>query len=178
MPPKYRRGFQRTPMGLVATGTAVMSRDYRSGKEATQRGSAAAEPREQPEDLDVQPHERDKQRERRVPLHVLRRARRDSALDEVEVEQEIERRDPDDEHVHADAQGAGPRDRLVQIRHVDSDKVEYERDEVHERDGARRRDDGDPKLVRDADEVRAVDEEKRHENADGERYRGNDDPGI
>src|SRR4051794_28849326 len=50
--------------------------------------SPRTKPCQEAEQLEVEPHEREEQTERREPLHRLRRARRDGALAEVEVEQE------------------------------------------------------------------------------------------
>src|SRR5208283_974037 len=63
--------------------------------------SAAAELRQQPQDLEVQPDQRDHQREGAVPLHVFRRAHPCAVLDEVEIKDEIQRRD--DHHKQAEA---------------------------------------------------------------------------
>src|SRR3546814_2860020 len=52
--------------------------------------SARLQLRQQPQELDVQPHQRDHQAERAVPLHVLRRAALDAGLDEVEVQRSEE----------------------------------------------------------------------------------------
>ena len=56
------------------------------------------------EDLKVQPDQRDHQAERAVPLHVLGGLRRGGLLDEVEVEQQVERREADHEQAEADAE--------------------------------------------------------------------------
>src|SRR5262245_1843060 len=53
--------------------------------------------REQPEHLEVEPHQRHQQRERAVPLHVSRRPALRALLDEVEVQNQIQRRDAGDE---------------------------------------------------------------------------------
>ena len=50
----------------------------------------APEIRHEAEDLEVEPDERDREREGRIPLHVFRPAFLASAADRFEVEQEIE----------------------------------------------------------------------------------------
>src|SRR5688500_16070539 len=87
-------------------------------------GLAAAQLREQPQDLEVEPDQRDQQAERAVPLHVLRRARRGAVLDEVEVEHEVQSGDDDDDDAHADPEPAGAEDRLVQEADLNADQAE------------------------------------------------------
>src|SRR3546814_2408988 len=88
--------------------------------------SARLQLRQQPQELDVQPHQRDHQAERAVPLHVLRRAALDAGLDEVEVQHQVQRRDRDHEQAEADADDA------VAVDHRDLDPEEAQhRSEEH-----------------------------------------------
>ena len=50
---------------------------------------------EQPQHFHVEPDQRDHEAERAIPLHVLRSSKLGAALDEVEVEHEIQRCDSD-----------------------------------------------------------------------------------
>src|SRR5437667_7303578 len=112
IPPRFPRTRDRGDRCMVricsspwAGVMVAMSRDYPSGGEPSGcgRSSATSQPREQPEDLDVQPDEGHEERKRHVPLHVLRSTRGHSTFRQVEVEQEIERGDPDDEDVDGNA---------------------------------------------------------------------------
>ena len=64
---------------------------------------SATQLRQQAQHLEVQPHDRHEQTEPGVPLHERRRPPPNPVLDEVEVEEEVERGDPDDEEREADA---------------------------------------------------------------------------
>src|SRR5271165_1474926 len=68
--------------------------------------SAAAELRQQPQDLEVQPDQRDHQREGAIPLHVFRSAHARAIFDEIEVEDEIQRGNDYDDDAEADANRA------------------------------------------------------------------------
>src|SRR6266705_6157797 len=63
--------------------------------------------RQEPQDLEIQPHERHHQRERGVPLGHLGGACLDAALDEVEIDDEVERRHGHHEEAEQDADGGG-----------------------------------------------------------------------
>src|SRR5580704_8580066 len=67
---------------------------------------AAAHFGQQVENLDVEPDQRDHDAERCVPLHKFGRTVGDALLDEIEVEDEIERGDSDDYEAEADANEA------------------------------------------------------------------------
>src|SRR5712692_8490195 len=62
----------------------------------------AAQLREQPENLQVEPDQRHQQAEGAVPLEHLRRAVIDAFLDEREVEDQVQRREADDEQAEQD----------------------------------------------------------------------------
>src|SRR5271157_4075857 len=59
--------------------------------------------REQTEHLQVKPDQRDHQAESAVPLHVLGHLPLCGLVDEIEIEQQVERRQADDEKAEADA---------------------------------------------------------------------------
>src|SRR6187399_3720891 len=61
---------------------------------------------EQPKDFEVQPDERDGEREGAVPLHVLRRAAIHTLLDDVEVQDQVQRGDDHHEAAEQDAKRA------------------------------------------------------------------------
>src|SRR6185437_16801895 len=69
---------------------------------------ALARLRQQVKDLDVQPDQRDQQREGAVPLHVARRALTRAAFDQPEVEHKVEGGDGANHDAEANAQRAGP----------------------------------------------------------------------
>src|ERR1700722_16643809 len=52
---------------------------------------------EQPQDFQVQPHERYHQSESAVPLHVFGSAHARALFDEIEIEHQVERRDANDD---------------------------------------------------------------------------------
>src|SRR5687768_4810679 len=99
-------------------------------------GLAAAQLREQTQDLEVEPDQRDQQAERPVPLHVLRRARRGAVFDEVEIEHQVEGGDDDDDDADADAEPAGAEDRIVQEADLHADDAQNELRDVDDEDRA------------------------------------------
>src|SRR2546426_198232 len=130
--------------------------------------------REEAQDLEVQPHERDEEAERRVPLHVLRRVLLDARLDVREVEDEVQRGDPDDEDAEAD------RDRVAARpeEHGDPEQREDEPDEVDDEDRARGGDHPFHEPRRRAQDLEPVQDEHEGEDAERERHRLEDDPRI
>ena len=68
---------------------------------------AAADFGEEAEDFEVEPDHGDHESEGAVPLHIFGCAGIDAALDEVEVEDEVEGGDDDDEERDTYAEGAG-----------------------------------------------------------------------
>src|SRR5437879_8647427 len=94
---------------------------------------------QQPEDLQVQPDQCDHQAEGTVPLHVLGRPTGYAGLDEIEVEDQIQRRDHNDDPADHDAGCAVP----LKERHRDPEEGQAKPDEVIEGDRARRRDDAE-----------------------------------
>src|SRR3546814_6161407 len=77
--------------------------------------------------LDVQPHQRDHQAERAVPLHVLGCAALDAGLDEIEVQHQVQRRDRDHEQAEADDDDAV----AVDHRDLDPEEAQNDRSEEH-----------------------------------------------
>src|SRR3990172_4056117 len=75
--------------------------------------------RKQSQYLDIEPDQRDHEAECAVPLHILRRALCRAALDEIEVEHEVQGRDDDDEEAEADPDHPPPLD----IRHADTQQT-------------------------------------------------------
>src|ERR1700722_16784196 len=66
---------------------------------------AAAKLGKQPQNLKVQPNQRDHNPERTVPLHVFGSAHARAILDKVEIEHQVERGDAYDNQTEADADG-------------------------------------------------------------------------
>src|SRR5207244_9561269 len=78
------------------------------------------------QDLEIQPDERDHQTERAVPLQVLGGTALHAGLDEVEVEDQVQRGDDDDDAAHHDARSAVP----LEERHGDAEEREHEPDHI------------------------------------------------
>src|SRR4051794_3855994 len=109
--------------------------------------SPRAKPRQEAEQLEVEPHQRDEQPERGEPLQRLGRACRDGTLAEVEVEQQVRRGDADDEKAEDDPEQPG----VVDERNVSTKEPQHRREQVDREDRDGGRDDHRPHLVGDAD---------------------------
>ena len=77
------------------------------------RFSVALQLRQQAENADVKPDQRDEQAEGAIPLHRLRVAGLRTALDEVKVEQQIEGGHADDDKTEADADRTGSSPQVI-----------------------------------------------------------------
>src|SRR5207302_9409522 len=99
--------------------------------------------RQQPQDLQVQPDQRDYQAERPVPLHVFGGAAGHAGLDEVEVEDQVQGRDHDDDAAHDETGGAV----ALQERHGDVEPGEDPPHDVVQDDRAGGRDDAELELL-------------------------------
>src|SRR5574341_1545061 len=122
--------------------------------------------RKQPQYLDIEPDQRDHESECSVPLHKLRRALRRAALDEIEVEHEVQGRDDDDEEAEADPDHPA----LVNKRHADAEEAKQDRDEIDGRDPARCRDHAELEILRGFDHPRLIREQETEERAEGEPH--------
>ena len=127
----------------------------------------------QPEHLDVEPHQRDEQPEARHPLALLRRAARGAVLDEVEVQHEVHRSDADGEERDPDAEEPA----LVDVGHVHPEHAQYEREQVEQREAARRRRHAQPEVLRHRDEAHPVDGQQRERRPEGAEHGRHDGPG-
>src|SRR3989338_5166846 len=78
----------------------------KTGGATIARSAAAAQLRQQPDDLKIEPDQRHQQAECRIPLHVLRKAVPGPLLDEVKIQHQVQRRDHDDEQADADTKRA------------------------------------------------------------------------
>src|SRR5829696_231473 len=95
--------------------------------------AAALELGEQTQNFQVQPDECHEQPERPVPLHIPGRAALHAALDEVEVEHQVEGRDHHDDETDADREWA----RVVEEGHLHAEEAKDEARQVHDGDPAR-----------------------------------------
>src|SRR5437879_3731731 len=129
--------------------------------------SPAARLGQEPQDLQVQPDQRDHQTERAVPLHVLGRAAGHTGLDEVEVEDQVQRRDDDDHTAHHDTGGAVP----LEERHGDVEQRDDPADDVVQDDRTGRRDHAELELLGRLDQPGAVGHEHRGEGREGQTHR-------
>src|SRR6056297_1670626 len=94
--------------GVPAGGPADSSKSARTLPTAGRCGwRLLAQLGEQTEHLEVEPDQGHEQPERREPLHAAGRTRGAGLLDEVEVEQEVERRHADDGQADEDADSPG-----------------------------------------------------------------------
>src|SRR5689334_20971120 len=103
------------------------------GRRLTTVSASALELGEEVEDLQVQPDQGDEQPKGAHPLHVLRGAELRAALDEVEVEHEVQGRD----HHHEDAEGDADGPAVVDVGNADAEEPQAHRHEVQEGDGPR-----------------------------------------
>src|SRR3954452_7708698 len=92
--------------------------------------SASLELAEQTQHLQVQPHERDDEREGGEPLHALRQTLLRASFDEVEIERQVHRGQAGGEDTEQDAETAG------RVQETDrtgtGEQTDDERDEVEE----------------------------------------------
>src|SRR4051794_28821207 len=83
-------------MTTTASTTIAMATRYRYPQRL--EALLASEPRQQHEDLEVQPDDSGQQTPRGIPLHDGRRARGDPAVDDCEIDEQVERgHDADDD---------------------------------------------------------------------------------
>src|SRR3990167_6423651 len=94
----------------------------KAGGGTTGLSAAAAQLRQQPDDLQVKPDQRDQQAKGRVPFHELRKAVPRSLLDEIKIQHQIQRRNHHDKQADADAEGAA----VMEERHLDAEKPKDE----------------------------------------------------
>lgn len=126
--------------------------------------AAVVELGEEAENFQVEPHQRDHDAEGSVPFHVLGCAGIDSALDKIEVQDEVEGGDYDDDEADADAERAG----VVQHEETNAEKAGDHLDEVEQGDSPGSCGNADGKLLRDADDAGAVDEQHGEQGTEGE----------
>jgi hypothetical protein len=87
---------------------------------------------QQPENFEVEPDQRHHQSECAVPIHVFRRAHAHAALDEVKIENQIERRD---DH-HNEAEPDADQTRAVRGNKMHSEKSQHKLSDIKQHDRA------------------------------------------
>src|SRR5262245_30901493 len=122
---------------------------------------------EQAQHLQVEPDERHQEGEGTVPLHVLGGAARGAPLDEVEIEDEVQRRDAH----HDQAEDDPDRPAAVDERDAGTEEAHHETDQVHQHDATGGRDDAELQVLRRLDEAGTVGEQQGAERPEGEKHR-------
>src|SRR6185437_12932006 len=138
MPPALRRNSRRPWCTVSSVGERLTPRVA-----------------QQTQDFQVEPHQRHEQREPAVPFHVLGGALLRAALDHVEIEDEVERRDAGEHHAQTNAQ----RTVAPQNGHRHVEQAEHDREHVEHRDAERRRDHEAAEHRRGADDAGLVGEQ-------------------
>src|SRR5215208_134531 len=93
--------------------------------------------REQPQNRNVDPDQREHQPKRPVPLHVPWRSSRRRLLDESEIQREVQRAQDDDQDAYPDAQRCWS----IQEREINPKQGEQPHHHVEQQETARSRDD-------------------------------------
>src|SRR5215203_3211790 len=129
----------RIPRARLAAGVFICARmhDPKELLSFSSRLLPGPKEREQPQNRDVDPDQRDHQPKRRVPLHEPRRARPRRPLDEIEVEREVERAQDDDQDAYTDAQRGGS----IQEAEIHPEQREQPHHRIEQQQTARRRHD-------------------------------------
>ena len=129
---------------------------------------------EKTQDLKIEPDQRDHHAEGAVPLHIFGSAVVHASLDEVKVEDQIQRGDGDDEEAEDDADEAG----AVDGSELDAKEAEHHLEQIENHDSASSGDDAEAKLFSDLDDAGAIGQEKHEEGAKGEADGLDSDAGI
>ena len=95
----------------------------------------AAHLRQQTQDLQVQPHQRDHDSESAVPLHILGSAGRDAPLDEVEVQHQVQRRNRHHDQAESNPDHAA----AVNAGELEAEEAQHQLQQVEDRHAARGR---------------------------------------